>query len=152
MATSTTEERNNFRIHVTDKVVGAGDHHWTTGAVGEWTKSEDKHTKAVLKGLNGPLLYTLINMMMAYVGDSMNAVVDSLLGAPLVGEIPSSGRGRERPPTKLDSVEALWEGRAKSNRKTVESLRVTEVDEVIQSCPIEGRVPFMSSKENYGAR
>ena len=118
MAKHDENMRNEYRRRITRNIIDAGKQFWDSGEVAKWLDGCDDFTRRVLLTFNGPLL-ELLARKISY-GDP--SVIGMMRGAPLVGQLATSGRGKQKIWKPTESVHELWRTRRASNAKIVSTL------------------------------
>lgn len=89
---------------------------FVTGAVESWLdRAHDGKIRSVSASVNGPLLEALAAVTNYKDSECIASFVE---GAPILGKLPSSGRGARRPKQEeCGSADELWAGAYEANTK-----------------------------------
>jgi hypothetical protein len=110
-----------------------GDSFWDNGTCGEYLGNVDGPIRAVLGGINTPLIEYLIER----IGYHDTGLVDMLYGAPILGNIGMSGDGQLRKYVDIGASGELWNNRHRTNRKMAKSIRPAAHDSEVMNQTIE---------------
>jgi hypothetical protein len=140
------QSRNSFRRHKMQQIITLGEALRNNGSVDHWVDDCDSHTRDVIGDMNGPLVMELMGCLEYPDTD----LADMLKGAPLLGEIQTSGRGVAKELKTLGDIESLWSDRHDITEATRLSLKPSELDEeVLRQTIEEAKVGRVSMPVTY---
>jgi hypothetical protein len=140
------KHRDKYRKSITKMIVDMGFRLRKNGAVEKWLADCDAHTRNVVGNLNGPLVQFLVEIM-EYADPG---VVPMLKGAPLLGEIETSGSGVPKALKPLGGIDELWSDRREITQGTLKSLKPSDLDaEVLKQTLEEARLGRVSQPVRY---